>query len=253
MNRKQIFLLVGISFCCLLYFVIVFFFFGDRNLSEGYIVVSNLGGFYCKQKTCLYREPGEIDSNEKVFQVYQQNELVGNYELEYLNRWNFFQNGNWTSFYGDFVAYDTSLNISFLSYRYELISSNIQSNLSKILQEKGITSYDFSSQYMIVADVDQNGQDDQIISLSNQTEDEMNGPYFSFLFVILNGKMIEIYNETTLEKYELPFYTISGIFHLDNEKQTRILVTKYYYDQILDPSLILYQQNGKTIQEIASS
>ena len=193
-----------------------------------------------------------MDNNKKI-NVYSQNEKIGNYNFLYSNRWDFYENGEWVPFYGEFVGIEESLNANVKAYQYEELSNSDQEVVLTLLKEKGITT-DFSHYKgeALVLDFDENDIKDRIITVSNQTEEERNGPYYSLLFLELNGKTIEIFNETTTSIYHIPFFKVSSIFTLDEEKNPRLIVEKYYFNNVGEDSISMYQLNGKKIKEICS-
>ena len=83
--------------------------------------------------------------------------------------------------------------------------------------------------------------------VSNQTDEEREGPYFTAFFLILNGKVISVIQDTTNEIYHLPFYKIRSIFSLNGEKSPRLIVEKYYFNNMGTESIMMYQLEGKKL------
>lgn len=252
-KKKNIILISGLILFCLLYIILFYFLSGSSHATEGYLVVSDLGGYYCRAKSCSYKTVEEMDLENRLIHVYQQNKDLGTYYLQYANRWNFFQNNSWKNLYGDFFGVDDSLNGEVLEYRYETMNSYDLSNLNEVLLQHQISLYHhLNTDRVLILDLDQNGVEDRIYALSNQTEEENETIYFSTLFVELNGTIQEVYFHKSEESYQNPYYTVFSIFRLDEEKQTRIILNKGFYDQTGEPSILMLQLDGKKMKEVVS-
>ncbi len=251
MTKRNTLILIGLALLCVIYVVVFFFLTGSNKASEGYLLVSDLGGFYCKARKCNYTKISDIHLEGKKIKTYQQNELKGTYELSYLDRWNFFQNNEWVSFYGDFLGIDESLNANLMPLEYKELTEEDTSFIKEIIQKNGCSYTNLDKNYAILIDLDENGTMDQLISVSNQTEEEQNSKYFSIFFAILNGKVVKIYEEYTEDKYQLPYNHVFGVVKLDEEKSPRVIVNQNYFDQTGSPSILLYQLNGKKFKVVA--
>ncbi len=248
MNKKNIILISLLVLFCIGYVVLFYFLSGNQNNSEGYIVVSELGGYYCKAKNCAYKNVEDMNLDGKNIEVYQQNESLGTYQLDYVERWNFTENDSWKPIYGDFLGIDTSLNAQIFPFQYEKLNESDYEQIQKLL--KGVTYQTLNQDYAYVYDIDQNGVMDRIVAVSNQTEEEKNEQFFSLFYLVLNGKVIEVYKEFSEEEYTLPFYHLFSLFRLDEEKNVRMIVNKNYYDQMGSPSMIMYQINKNSVKVI---
>lgn len=252
-KKKNIILISGLILFCLLYIILFYFLSGSSHVTEGYLVVSDLGGYYCRAKLCSYKTVEEMDLENRLIHVYQQNQDLGTYHLQYANRWNFFQNNSWKNLYGDFFGVDDSLNGEVLPYRFETMTSYDFSSLNEVLLHHNISFYHhLNTDRVLIVDLDQNGVEDRIYALSNQTEEENETIYFSTLFVELNGKIQEVYFHKSEESYQNPYYNVFSIFRLDEEKQTRIILNKGFYDQTGEPSILMLQLDGKKMKEVVS-
>jgi len=252
-KKKNIILISALVVFCILYAILFYFLSGSDKASEGYIVVSELGGYYCRAKSCSYKSIDDMDLENRFLTVYQQNKSIGTFSLQYVNRWNFFQNNSWKNLYGDFLGIENSLNAKVLDFHYETMNSSDYSNLNQLLKSHDISGYrTLDTDQVIVVDLDGNGKEDKIYTLSNQTEEANETIYFSTLFVSLNGKVKEVYFEKSEKEYQNPYYNVFSIFSLDEEKNLRFLINKGYYDQIGEPSILMLQLDGKNIKEVVS-
>ena len=245
-KKKNVTLIIFLILICLVYIVVLYFVSGIKDATKGYIIVSNLGGYYCEFSDCTFTTKEEIDFQDKEFKIYQNNNLKGIYNLSLQDRWNLFKNGSWTSVYGDFLGVEESLNVELFHTRYEKLKEE------DYLKLKIQNVEELDNDEKLVLDIDKNGVEDYFISLSNQTENNKSNQYFSSLYLVLNNKLIKIYNETTNDIYSLPFYNVFSVFQLDNKKNPKIIINKGYYDSIGEPSIIMLELNGKKVKEIVA-
>jgi len=250
-NKKSIMIVIILIIVFLLYIAIFLFIKGLNPTTKGIIIVSELGGYSCNNLVCAYKSIEELDTDNKQIKTYQNNKYIGTYELDYLERWNFFENKKWKSLYGDFLGIEDSLNAKLLDYQTHDITNNEKEMIKDILKKNEIEETEnFDSQKVIVADLDSNNEDDKIFAITNQGEESNSKMYFSLLLIILNNKNNIIYLDTSKEEYTLPFYNVFSILKLDDEKNARLIINKGYYDNVGTSSIIMLQKDGKKMKEV---
>mgnify|MGYP005795259973 FL=1 len=122
--------------------------------------------------------------------------------------------------------------------------------IQKVLQEKSIENYTtLNNDFAYVLDLDKNGTEDKIISVSNQTEEENTNQYFTLLLIVLNGNVHTIYQEDSLKSngFVLPYYSYMEAIKIGN--QTKIVVNKSYFNNAGSPSTILLDVSDNKITE----
>lgn len=251
MNQKNI-KIIGIILLSFTLYAVLFFVlnFNQKN-KEGYIIVANLGGYYCKEQICEYKNASNIIIEQEYMKIYQQNKFLDKYRMEYNDKWNFFQNEGWAPIYGDFLGISESLEAEVLELDYEPFSVEDRKILREVLISKGITEYNkLIEESVAVVDLDGNGVKDRIISTSNQNGEMPEEKYFSVLVVILNGKKEEVYLETSNEM-NLRMSNVFAVLKLEEKDSTRIITNNGYYDQGGSPSISMYQIKNKEIKEVA--
>lgn len=251
MDKKNIKVLILLTVLGVIYIGAVYLIFGSKKISDGTIIVSSLGGYVCKNQKCEYVLPTQMDTNGKNFDVYKKNQFIDSYQMSYLKNWNFVRDGEWTPFYGDFLAVESSLSAEILDFRYEDVNQSDISDIQSILSIDDFSNLDHHQ--VIVLDIDQNGKEDRIGVFSNQIEEKDSGSYFSLVYLNLNGKVIELFKETGSKKYSLPFYNIFAILKLNEEKSPRIIVNQGYYDNFGENSLTMLQLDGKSVKTVVKN
>lgn len=249
-KKNKMVLIIGGIF--LLYALLIFFLNKDFHPTKGYIIVSELGGFSCNQGKCIYESIEDINLEGKKIKTYQQNKLVGTYELKHLNRWNFMENNSWKNLYGDFLGVEETLNVEIKEYNTESMNNEDRKKINEFLKNHNISGYKkLNSEEVITVDLDSNNEIDRIIAITNQTEEEVEETYFTLLGVILNGKLQEIYFDSGENAFTLPYYNVFSVLNLDEEKKSRIIINKGYYDEMGSPSISMLEFDGKKILETA--
>ena len=251
MKEKNI-KIIGIIIISFSLYAILFYFLNiPKKETEGYIIISNLGGYYCKGQSCEYKKNTEIQIENESMKIYQQNKFINIYTMEYNDRWNFFKNQNWEPIYGDFLGVSESLEPEILELTYEKLSSKDLTFLKEILNSQGIEKYNkLTEETVIIVDLDGNGEKDRIISTSNQNGEVKEETYFKVLFIILNGKKIEISVETSKEM-NLQMNNVFAVLKLNEEESTKIITNNGFYDQMGISSVSMYEVNNQNIKEIS--
>ncbi len=237
MSEKNLKIVISVVIVCFIYFIIIFVYMMNNKTTKGYIINSNLGGFYCKQKKCEFVSQSDIKINNS-YALFQYGEYVGDYTPSLVvDKWNFKQNEDYESIYGDFLAIDEKLNYQYIPIKTEAL------NTDDILLLQKTTQINFSklnNSYKIAVDLDNNGVTDYIYTLSNQVDDGASSEYFSIFYVSLNGELLTIYNDKNkdADNYELPFYSVAGIVNIDSIP--KIIINKTYYSNMGESSTMIF-------------
>ncbi len=237
MSEKNLKIVISVVIVCFIYFIIIFVYMMNNKTTKGYIINSNLGGFYCKQKKCEFVSQSDIKINNS-YALFQYGEYVGDYTPSLVvDKWNFKQNEDYESIYGDFLAIDEKLNYQYIPIKTETL------NTDDILLLQKTTQINFSklnNSYKIAVDLDNNDITDYIYTLSNQVDDGASSEYFSIFYVSLNGELLTIYNDKNkdADNYELPFYSVAGIINIDSIP--KIIINKTYYSNMGESSTMIF-------------
>lgn len=245
-------IVLAFAVICILYMFIVFLFnFFKEEEFSGYIINSNLGGFYCQNTDCEWVGIEDINSSSTSFEIYQRNKSLGIYQLEYASKWNFYQQNEWQGIYGDFLAISNSLKYEVLSYQIENLTDEDYNSIRELIEGFSSSSASLNNDFAYVLDLDQNGVQDRILAVSNQTEEETGSEYFSSLIVNLNGKIHVIYEENTLKSngFSLPYYSFMEAIKIGEE--VKMILNKSYFNNAGSPSTILLSVSHNEILEEA--
>lgn len=250
-NTKTVKIVIAFSVICLMYMLLIFLLnFNKKDQTSGYIINSNLGGFYCQASRCEWVRIEEIDLT-KSFDVYQRNKNLGFYEMEYALKWNFYQQNKWQEIYGDFIAISKDLKHEILPYQLEEFTFEDYEMIQNILREKGLENYTtLNNEFAYVLDLDNNGIKDKVIAVSNQTEAEKSEEYFTLFIIVLNEKMNIVYEENVINTngFILPYYDLMEAIKINNT--IKLVINKSYFNNAGNPSTILLEiSNNKIVEE----
>ena len=237
MSEKNLKIVISVVIVCFIYFIIIFVYMMNNKTTKGYIINSNLGGFYCKQKKCEFVSQSDIKINNS-YALFQYGEYVGDYTPSLvIDKWNFKQNEDYESIYFDFLAIYEKLNYKYIHIKTESLNTDDILLLQKTTQ---IKFSKLNNSYKIAVDLDNNGVTDYIYTLSNQVDDGASSEYFSIFYVSLNGELLTIYNDKNkdADNYELPFYSVAGIINIDSIP--KIIINKTYYSNMGESSTMIF-------------
>ncbi len=194
----------------------------------------------------------EIDELKNKFKVYIDGNYQDNYYLKYVKNWNLFNDNNeYINYTGKLVAITSDMNINIRNFNITPISNEELITVNNIMQNN-ITYESLSVNEEIIMDLDQNGINDRIISVSNL--DSIEQPiYFNLVYVILNNDNPIILlkdNVDENETLEAPIYNISYIMNINNEAKDSIILQEGYFSDNGETGYLLYQFKNNSYQKV---
>lgn len=196
-SKKTYIVLIGIllAFC-----LIMFLTFGVDNLiKEKYDTTIILGDdvvWTLKKRNWYYTTEYE-DLNWKKYNVYFDNEKVGNnYYLWHNDKWYVFDNKkNAVKVDGDLLAVNSNYDVKVHDFNISDIED--YSDVSYVLKENNINENQFTVDYRIVFDIDNDGEDEVFYVISNTFPMDFDpDTIFSFVFMVKGDSIYPIYSET---------------------------------------------------------
>jgi hypothetical protein len=137
------------------------------------------------------------DYNWHTFEVFQDNQKIGDYSLWYDDRWYIFdQDKNPISIEGSLLAYEANYDLAVSAFLEQKISD--YKPVEKVLSKYGIdTSSKFSNSLQISFDIDQDGEMEEFYLITNAFAlDFSPDVLFSFVFMVKNDEIYMIYENT---------------------------------------------------------
>lgn len=192
----------------------------------------------------------DIKNNERKlyqgekFDIYDETGHLGIYQLKY-------HQGRWHAFGDDYsfvkltepiFAIKSNKKYSVPTYDVENLNSEDITLLDGMLKEEGITKYNISLNQKITFDLDNDGKNESLYSVSNLFEDDGADGYFSLVYYIKKGK-VEILNKKIVgvdDAYDAEQYFITKLIDLKDDKKVEIVVTRSCYSISCDDCSEIY-------------
>ncbi len=246
--------LVGLGIC-------IFFTLGIKIVNEktGYLLISDITSYQCSNdNTCKNVTNTDIleEEEKQEFIVYQNNQYLGEYKVDYINKWNFFDaNNQWVNIQDSFIAGSKNTELVIKEYETRTMNQEETVLLNKILKENNINTYSSLDQNEVLEyDFDKDGNKDKIILASNVTEESEDKQLFTIVIAVVKNKTsilhIDVYGQ--YENYLVPAYNIKNIINLFNNKEDYFVLLKGYFSEVGEPTSYIYKVNNKTFASIVS-
>lgn len=247
-----------IVFTLIILGVLIYFIIGTpKSNKKGYLLISNINSLECNNTVeckIISNEEIEEEENQSNYIVYEDKKYLGEYKIEYINKWNFFDlNNNWINLQSNFIAGSKNTNLVVKEYSTRTMYAEEINLLNKILLENNIKTYSSLVQNEVLEyDFDKDDSAEKIILASNVTDTSADEKLFAIVIGIINNKSyvlhLDVYNQ--YENFEVPAYNIKGIINLFEEKEAFLVLLKGYYSEVGDPRTYIYQVNNKKFKMI---
>ncbi len=215
MQSKKIYIVLIVMMIVL--FIIFFLLYGVDEIiksdDQATIVVGNNTVWQYQNKKWMNIEgiTAFQDYNWHTFEVFDDNQKIGDYSLWYDDRWYIFDTEkNPVTLSGNLLAYEANYDLSVASFMEQKISN--YEPVKQVLSRYGIdTSSKFSNAVQISFDIDRDGvmEDFYLITDAFAIDFEPD-VLFSFVFMVKNEEIYMIYeniNQTSIYNTCKPYFT----------------------------------------------
>ncbi len=199
----------------------------------------------------------QVFSNK--FDVLIDNEYMGKYELRYFdNKWYFFDNDmNSESFSGDLFAYHSNQKVSVANIVINELESSDLTYVNKVLEKEGYSLSSLNNLTIsekIEFDIDSDGEDEVIYSVSDADIMSNQKNAFSTVFYLKNNKVytikLDIYTSNN-QIYSL--YSINNLFKIGNSNKYYMCIYKFSEMNSENQEISIYKLNKSNHYELAIS
>lgn len=210
-------------------------------------------------KNGVWVENKELNTTNLLFDVYVNNNPLGQKYLTYNNKWHLYENNNGTknfiNYDGELLAVNTNKEYNLFNFTNSELDDNDKNVISTYLTENGITfNYDDLAKSKKVYDVNRDGMRDEIYFISNaytELESDYNKS-FSIGFVKYYNKTEVIY--ATIEDFSYNLLMgnayLQSIIEIDG-KLHLIVGCSYYSNQ--GTQHIIYESTSNGINKILTT
>ena len=183
---------------------------------------------------------------DKAYFVYNNNRYLGEYRLKYGTTWNLFDDyDNYVNYDGSLIAYSTNFNIEVKNIVDKEISIEEISEISSIIGYD-IDIVDLSLAMAVTAHLDNSGNIDKIVSVSNLDAETEQSIYFNLVYVKKNGKIDILINERipVTDIFNAPNYTIKNVLNIEESDVASIIVQKGYFSEAGKTGNIIFEYSA---------
>lgn len=242
------------------YCIYLFFYLGGYNFQKE---KNNITTIILDKNIVWNKEKGNwlniLDKepyNWKKYNIYVNNEKLGNYYLVYNNKWYIFDNKkNSINYNGSLLAYSSNDEIIIRDFKVESIINDEIANT--VLSQNNIKiNQEFTVQDKIKIDIDQNGEEDTIYLISNHLPLSANeNKRFNLVFIIKNNKLYYLYKDIdkTINSHSCK-PSINSILNTTPSKESEIILTCSKMSDIKNKTyLFKYNKKKDEYKEIISN
>ena len=187
------------------------------------------------------------------FVIYSDGKKLGKYNLWYDEKWYAFNDNNKAINYdGELFAYQSPKHIKALSFKNKEI--NDFTYVETLLKNNNITTDgNYTMSNNISVDFDSDGQKEEFYLVSNVFSEKLEGNHYTFVFMVKNNKIYEIYKDTNIkDTYDGCMPYIDGFIDVDKDSKYEIAFTCSKYS-IKKPINKLYKFKKGKFEEIISN
>lgn len=233
-NKKTYIILLLVL---IVFFVVMFLIFGVNNIRQSkydttIIVGDNTVWTYSNNRWLDLKTRSSIEAlNWKKYNLYVNNEKLGNYYLWHDDKWYAFDDDkNAVVLDGELLAYRANFPVSILKYTEENITD--RTYVDYVLEENNLSlSSQFTSFYKTSVDFDSDGEAEEFYVISNAFPIDFDPEMiFSIVFMVKNDTVYYIYNDISENRSFngcKPYFTSFLDTNNDNEYELILSCGRY--------------------------
>lgn len=237
MNSKKSIIILVIIIVTYLFLAIIFFGFEDfMNKFQGLeIMLSNGEKWQLKDGKWSNIEDNE-DYNWKKFDVYIDNQLFGEYDLLYNNKWYIFDSSRKSIKYnGKILAIRGNKKYQVIEFQEQDLDVNGEELLKNILDQHNIDyPQEFTYAKKVTLDIDGDDKEENIYTVSNAFTYETDvNKKFSIIFINGDNKQILYHKYVDVgDQYDLCVPKINSIIDIDEDSNYEIIFECNYFSEM---------------------
>lgn len=241
-NKSYLFI-----FILLIIYLIFVLFFLKKSSNEIVLIDGVDAIFIYKNNKWSYNDQFQ-NQNWKKYDVYSCDEYLGNYYLQYSNKWYAYDNDRKPVSYDcDIFAVSNDDNLSLITSQLKKADNSLDSIINGYLQSKKLTNYGdiYIKEYYNFDDTNE-----YLIYITNYGIDYIeNLNLFSAVFVFKDGKYYDIKYNVSSSLSELEIYSVDQIFDMNKDNSYEIIIDSYHYSQPESSCYEIYQI-GKKVSKL---
>ena len=253
LEKNKIYIVIVIIL--LLYLGITYTLYKDNKNKEknnDYIVTNNSKYVYEEGKLKTIENQNEY--NWKDYNIYIDNVYLGNYKLQYNNKWYIYNDQHDPIKYEGNVIASTNDKIKVFEFNRQNISLEEMGKINSYLESKDITIVDYNIyESKIECDIDNDETKENIYRINSKINGNSDN-IFSIILLEKNNKFTEITSKIIkkedLGSSNIKLYDVYGFIDIDSDNTLEILITEIEYSQPDNTKEYVYKYSNSKYQKI---
>ncbi len=230
-NKKAIIIVTSIIGVYLVLAVILFGWDNFTNKFQSLYIMLDSGDKWVLKDGHFKDVEDDKEYNWKKFDVYVNNQLLGNYNLLYNNIWYLFDdNRNSKSYGGSLIAIRGNKKYEVIDFQEEDLNEEDLKKVKNVLKSENIEyTYNLSYKKKVTLDVDGDSKEETIYAISNVFTSEPNQK-FSIVFIDNDGIEV-LYKDVKKpsKMYEMCMPKVKFIIDIDKDLKYEIITECTYF------------------------
>lgn len=191
------------------------------------------------------------DYSDGKFSVYINNDYYGMYIIKKTDEYNLYDNENkLVSYNGSLLAISSNFDIKPKSYILQKINDEDIIDINNMLHSS-FKYNDFLVKEHVIVDLNNNGEEDIIINVSNLDAENEQETYLNFIYIKLDNGEIQVLKKDIVEAKDAlnaPRYNIKYVID-NNNTYNSIIIHKRYFSYAGEAKNILYESHNGIYNE----
>ena len=218
--------------------------YASEENNDKYLIIDNISVWKYKDNTWYNTS---IPNNDNYYLTYIDNKYLGMHKIKGQSKYILYDNNNnIVQYSGELFAYSNNFNIKNETFIIDEISDEKLKEVNSIL-DMNLNKNDLSINEWVSIDLDNNGAEDEIISVSNLDALDEQSKYFNLVYIILNNGNKQILINENIEERDVlnaPIYKIKYIFSIDSNYDNLIFEEGYFSNVDETRNLLFENNNG---------
>lgn len=217
----------------------------DFEINEAFISIDNNNFIEVKNDEWKYVSSDDLlDFEWQKFNIYSGKSFLGNFYIQFNERWYIFDDDNNSIKYDDVLFMIRGTEVQFYDFDFQNISDNEYDDIINLLDDLNI-SYDENNLncQKIYIDADGDGSDELLFTVNNTSYEEENGDLFSLIYLLKDSKkyFLEKSVQDSDSYYKMPYYDVSYIANIGNSDSYKFIIYKSYFSSTDEKCYSVYE------------
>lgn len=237
----------------IIYLIITFFTLKNTNKKEeniSYFVTNN--SKYIFENNKFSKPENNNKLNWKEYSIYIDNNYIGNYQLQYNDKWYIYdKERNPIKYEGNVIGF-SNLNINVYNFNKQDITDTEINKINLYLRNENINIVDYNTyDAKIEFDIDNDNKLEKIYIVTSRINGNDNN-IFSMILMEKDNKITTISSKiiSSQSNESIKIYDVYGIIDIDEDKTMEIIISETQYSQPDKSNEQIYKLKNKKYENI---